>query len=50
MLVVLLAQVLPTSDAAAVALTSRGMLMATDGVFAAVSGAAAARRTTTSRS
>jgi uncharacterized membrane protein YbhN (UPF0104 family) len=48
-LVVLLATVLPTTDAAAVALTSRGLLMVTDGLFAAVSGAAAAR-VATSRS
>jgi uncharacterized membrane protein YbhN (UPF0104 family) len=48
-LVVLLATVLPTTDAAAVALTSRGLLMVTDGLFAAVSGAAAARVTTSSR-
>jgi hypothetical protein len=49
-LVVLLSTVLPTTDAAAVALTSRGLLMVTDGLFAAVSGAAAARLTTISRS
>jgi uncharacterized membrane protein YbhN (UPF0104 family) len=45
-LVVLLATVLPTTDAAAVALTSRGLLMVTDGLFAAVSAAAAARLAT----
>jgi uncharacterized membrane protein YbhN (UPF0104 family) len=42
-LVLLLATVLPTTDAVAVALTSRGLLMVTDGLFAAVSAAAATR-------
>jgi glycosyltransferase 2 family protein len=42
-LVLLLATVLPTTDAVAVALTSRGLLMVTDGLFAGVSAAAAAR-------
>jgi uncharacterized membrane protein YbhN (UPF0104 family) len=42
-LVLLLATVLPTTDAVAVALTSRGLLMATDGLFAVVFAAAATR-------
>jgi uncharacterized membrane protein YbhN (UPF0104 family) len=42
-LVLLLATVLPTTDAVAVALTSRGLLMVTDGLFAGISAAAAAR-------
>jgi glycosyltransferase 2 family protein len=48
-LVVLLATVLPTTDAVAVALTSRGLLMVTDGLFAAVSSAAATRTSQPSR-